>query len=126
MSGEALQKALYQRLTDALADLNCPVYDDVPEGSALPYVQFASSEEMAAIDLDGLTSPQFIYLSVWSDYAGQLEVKRIMQRIKEAIRDPLTLEKGRAFGLTWVRGRSVPEPDGKTYQGLVALSCFTE
>lgn len=126
MSAAALQRALFQRLTTALADLNCPVFDDVEDGAPLPYVQFARDDEVPGGDLEELSSQWFLYLTVWSDYRGKLEIKGIADRIKAAVREPLTLAEGRAHGLRWVRCTYVPEPDGKTYQGLITLSCFTE
>lgn len=77
-----LQGAVYRRLKDALS---CPVYDDVPDGAAMPYVTIG--EDTA---LDWSTKPQpgmeiTQTLHVWSAYPGMAEVKRIIDEAIQAV-----------------------------------------
>ncbi|MCY1552838.1 hypothetical protein D9M68_892620 [compost metagenome] len=69
---------------------------------------------------------RFQYLSVWSAYRGQAEVKRIMGEIREALhRKRLPLATGRAISVQVLRTRTNREPDGLTYQGQVTLRILT-
>lgn len=85
----ALQGAVYQRLK---AVLPCPVYDDVPDGAAFPYVVIG---EVSAIDwstkpLPGMDCTQTLH--VWSAYRGFLEVKNLIDDIVRAIvNEPIEL-----------------------------------
>lgn len=121
----AVQAALYQRLS---AEVSCPTFDSVPMDSELPY---------AVIDYEAMTniSPlsgrdrasRFLYISVYSNYRGQREVKQIMSEVYAALnRRPLTLSNGRAFGVTVERMSTNREPDGITYQGSVTVRIFTQ
>lgn len=123
--GLALQKALYQRLTD---QLDVPVYDAVPMRTAYPYVTIDSEIILNATPVSGRTrANRLIYLSVWSNYPGQAEVKRIMASISAALdRHQLALASGRAFGLSVESMRTNREPDGVTYQGAIALRVHTQ
>ncbi len=121
----ALQIALDERLTEKLT---VPVFDAVPEGTPYPYVTLD-------YEVSGNTTPiygrqrenRLFYLSVWSDFQGQMEVKRIMSEIYEALNEkPLHLEEGRAVSVRVIRSQTTREPDGKTYMGSVTLRIITQ
>ena len=123
--GLALQKALYDKLTETL---NVPVFDSVPAGTPYPYVTL----DYETVDN---TSPIFgkkrenrlFYLSVWSEYKGQAEVKRINSEIAAALDEiPLPLSTGTAVSVRVVRTESNREPDGVTYMGSVTLRIITQ
>lgn len=121
----AVQTALYQRLSE---ELSVPVYDAVPMSTAPPYVTL--DYEVATNDspISGRDrASRLMYLSVWSDYSGQAEVKRINSEIYAALnRRPLALANGRAFGVTVERMSTNREPDGITYQGSVTVRILTQ
>ena len=85
-----LQAALYARLSE---ELSVPVYDAVPMSTAPPYVTL--DYEVATNDspISGRKrASRLLYLSVWSDYRGQAEVKRINAEIEAALdRRPLDI-----------------------------------
>lgn len=119
----AVQAALYQALT---AGLSCPVYDAVPEEAAFPYVTFdyevAANRDFLASRLD----ERFLYLSVWSQYPGQAEVKRLMGEIDAAVHGKsLPLASGQSTRISVRRKSTNREPDGRTYQGQVVLQVLT-
>lgn len=121
---EALQIALFERLT---AELTVPVYDAVPDNAAYPYVtldyEVASNDDPLARRRDS----RLFYLSIWSNYQGQMEVKRIMAQIDSALHErPLPLETGRVASVRVDRKSTNREPDGRTYQGSVTLRILTE
>lgn len=121
----ALQKALYERLTGALS---CPVFDSVPDKQPYPYVTLDREFSSNTSPLTGREREnRLFYLSVWSNYAGQAEVKRIMIEIRTALNEkPLPLENGRAVSVRVTRCESTREPDGKTYMGSVTLRIITQ
>lgn len=125
MTSLALQTALYQRLTSTLS---VPVYDSVPMDTPPPYVTLDSEIAQDNTPVSGKTRERrLLYLSVWSNYQGQKEVKAIMGEIKTALhRTKLVLESGRAFGLSVDSQRTNREPDGITFQGAVTLSVLTQ
>ncbi|MGS0941550.1 DUF3168 domain-containing protein [Pseudomonas luteola] len=121
---EALQIALYERLT---AELTVPVYDAVPMDTPYPYVTIDSEISSDQSPISGKKRDlRLIYLSVWSNYQGKLEVKRINAQIVAALhlRD-LPLEEGRAVEVRVTRAQANREPDGRTYQGSVTVSIIT-
>lgn len=121
---EALQIALFERLS---SDLTVPVYDAVPDNAKYPYVtldyEVADNNDPLASRRDS----RLFYLSIWSNYHGQMEVKRIMAQIDSALhKRPLPLETGRVASVRVNRKSTNREPDGRTYQGSVTLRILTE
>ena len=121
----ALQVALYQVLTSSLS---VPVYDSVPEDTPFPYVVIDSEISSNASPLSGKKrEDRLLYLSIWSDYQGQSEVKRINADIAEALDGiELPLSTGRAVAIRVLRTSSNREPDGRTYMGAVTLRIITQ
>ncbi|MCK9466174.1 MAG: DUF3168 domain-containing protein [Thiopseudomonas sp.] len=86
----ALQAALYDRLS---SELSVPVYDSVPMGTGYPYVTIDSEQIKNISPISGRKrAKRYIYLSVWSDYKGRAEVRRISSEIEAALDErPLDL-----------------------------------
>jgi len=120
----ALQQALYQRLT---AELSCPVYDAVPADTPYPYVTLDSEAATNASPVSGRRrETRLLYLSVWSNYPGQAEVKRLIGEIVAALDErPLPLSIGRAVSVRIERTSTNREPDGATYMGAVTVRVIT-
>lgn len=120
----ALQVALFERLSLALS---VPVLDAVPMGTPYPYVVLESEVSTNIRPLAGRKREQrLFYLSVWSDYQGQAEVKRINGEISQALDEVrLPLSTGRAVSVRVVSTSANREPDGRTYQGAVTLRIIT-
>lgn len=120
----ALQVALFDRLA---AEVSCPIYDSVPMDAPFPYVSL--DYEISSND-DPLASRRDIrlfYLSVWSDFKGQEEVKRLMAEIDVATHErPLPLTTGCVVSIRVDRKQTNREPDGVTYQGSVTLRIITQ
>lgn len=121
----ALQQALYQRLS---AELSVPVYDAVPQEAVCPYVVLDAEVATNASPISGRKRDhRYVYLSVWSNYAGQAEVKRINAEIAAALDGrPLELITGRAVAVRVERMAAQREPDGVTYQGYVTVRVITQ
>ena len=123
--GLALQKALFERLS---ARLSTPVFDAVPAGTPYPYVTLDYEITDNTTPVSGKKREnRLFYLSVWSSYQGQAEVKRINGEIADALDEvALALETGTAVSVRVVRTETNREPDGKTYMGSVTLRIITQ
>ncbi|WP_219061420.1 DUF3168 domain-containing protein [Pseudomonas sp. UMAB-08] len=121
----ALQAALFQKLS---ASLTVPVFDAVPMGTAYPYVTLDYEVSDNASPISGKKREnRLFYLSVWSDYQGQAEVKRINSEIASALDEiALPLSAGRAVSVRVLRTSTNREPDGVTYMGSVTLQIITQ
>lgn len=120
----ALQRAVYQALT---AELSCPVFDGVPQGTDYPYITIDYQEAHSRDYLSARKNEHMLYLSVWSSYQGQGEVLGIMSDIYDSLhRRRLFLDTGRAISVSVVSSATNREPDGVTYQGQVRVRVRTE
>lgn len=121
----ALQKAIYERLTSMIS---VPVFDSVETGTPYPYVTIGRELGSDRTPLSGRRRHQrILYLSVWSDYPGQAEVKRINGEIDQALHGiRLALDVGRVVGLRVTNTDSTPDADGVTYQGSVTVQVITQ
>lgn len=119
-----LQKAVYTALANALS---CGVYDSVPQGAAYPYVVIDREEVIDADYLASRKDERFLYLSVWSRYHGQKEVKEIMADIDAALhRQKLAMDSGRMIICYVQRKTTLRDSDNLTFQGAVTLRVLTE
>lgn len=123
--GLALHKAIYEKLS---ASLSAPVFDDVPDDTPFPYVTLDYEAVDNTTPISGKKREnRLFYLSVWSDYPGQAEVKRINGEIADALDEvALPLSTGTAVSVRVLRTETNREPDGKTYMGSVTLRIITQ
>lgn len=121
----AVQAALYARLS---AEVSCPIFDAVPMGTEPPYLTIDSEMASNTSPISGRDrASRLTYLSVWSNYKGQREVKQIMSEVYAALnRRPLALSDGRAFGVRIERMSTNRDADGITYQGSVTVRVLTQ
>lgn len=120
-----LQAALYARLSD---ELSVPVYDAVPMDTPYPYVTIDSEQSTNTSVISGRKrANRFVYLSVWSTYRGQAEVKRINAEIEASLDErPLILSDGRAVSVRVERMSTNRDADGVTFQGSVTVRVITQ
>ncbi|WP_395599545.1 DUF3168 domain-containing protein [Pseudomonas sp. A1437] len=120
----ALQVALFDRLE---LEVSCPVYDSVPMNADFPYVSLDYEISTNNDPLASRRDIRFFYLSVWSDFKGQEEVKRLMAEIDAATHErPLPLTTGRVVSIRVERKQTNREPDGVTFMGSVTLRIVTQ
>lgn len=128
----AVQKALYTALNGNITingspGRNVPVYDAVPQNAAYPYVTFDSEITNDADFLNSRMDERFFYLTVWSTYRGQKEVKEIMAEIDRLLhRQRLTLDTGTMVHCTVRRKRSTRDADAVTFMGQITLRIITQ
>lgn len=127
--GLALQKALLDRLTEP-GVISCKVFDSVPEKTRLPYVVMDTEISSNATPISGKKREnRLFYISVWSDYKGQREVKRINAEVAAALdRFALSLpaDQGRVVAVSVLRTETNREPDGKTFMGSIVVRIITQ
>lgn len=123
--GLALQKALFDKLS---ASLTVPVFDAVPAKTPYPYVTLDYEVADNTTPVSGKKREnRLFYLSIWSSYKGQAEVKRINGEIADALDEvPLPLSTGTAVSVRVLRTETTREPDGVTYMGSVTLRIITQ
>jgi hypothetical protein len=123
--GLALQKALFEKLS---ASLTVPVFDAVPAKTPYPYVTLDYEAVDNTTPISGKKREnRLVYLSVWSSYKGQAEVKRINGEIADALDEvPLPLSTGTAVSVRVIRTGTTREPDGVSYMGSVTLRIITQ
>lgn len=128
----AVQKAIYTALNGNITingspGQNVPVYDHVPQSAVYPYVtldsEFVNDVDFLASRMD----ERFFYLSVWSTYRGQKEVKEIMAEIDRLLHgQKLTLDTGTMVHCRVRRKRSSRDADAVTFMGQVTLRILTQ
>ena len=122
--GLALQKALFDKLS---AILTVPVFDAVPAKTPYPYVTLDYEVSSNASPMSGKKrESRLFYLTVWSTYKGQAEVKRINGEIVAALNErPLPLEFGRAVSVRVEQSDAQRDADCVTYQGSITIRVIT-
>ena len=119
----AFQERLYATLNgDATLTntLGAAVYDEVPEGSAYPYVNIGE-ETATAFDTKDLAGSQItINLHVWSQYKGSKEAKNIMDRVHTLLHDTsLSVTGFNLINLRFEFADILRDPDGITRHGVM-------
>ena len=119
----ALQTAVYSTLssdTNLTSTLGAGVYDDVPQGSAYPFVQIGDDSTMDYSTKDVSGSETTLNLHVWSQNHGSKQAKDIMDRVHTLLHDTnLTVT-----GFNFINNRMefsdiIRDPDGITRHGIM-------
>lgn len=88
-----LQVAVYQRFRAVLPPQGIAVYDEPTAGAAFPYVAMGEDTAIpyAGKTFDGLEITNTFHL--YSDAPGRGTIKRQIQRVLDALNDPLDLRE---------------------------------
>lgn len=126
-----LQKAIFAALiADAplLALLGgARVYDDVPRGSALPYVSFGPSTTRDWSTGTETGSEHAVTLRVWSKAGGEKQVHLVLEAIRTALHDTsLVLVGHRLISLRHELSDAARASDGEIYAGVARFRAVTE
>ena len=78
----AVQKAIWARLDNQLA---YGVYDDVPQGTTMPYVTLGNKTETDDLIFGAAGDEAFFDVHVWSDALGDLEALTIANLVRGAL-----------------------------------------
>jgi hypothetical protein len=119
----ALQSRIYATLngdSNLTSTLGASIYDDVPQGSAYPFVSIGEeqSNEYGTMDLDGMDTALTIH--VWSRYDGAKETKDILDRIHTLLHDSsLSVTGFNLVNLRFEFSDIMRDPDGVTRHGVI-------
>ena len=118
-----LQKAIFTTISGNITGMtsaNVPVFDDVPEGTAYPYVVIG--EETASNNgtktLDGIEHTLTIH--AWSQYRGRREIKEIMQSVYEKLHNTdISVSGASLVNIRQEFNTTLAETDGITRHGVM-------
>lgn len=130
----AVQVAIYEALGGAAGfTINgspgtaVAVYDAVPQNAAYPYVTLDSEFVNDADFLNSSLDERFFYLTVWSTYRGQKQVKQINAEIHDRLHEKrLSLSTGTMVICRVKRKTSQRDADAVTFMGQVTLRIQTQ
>lgn len=121
----AIQGGIYQALV-AASEITCPVYDDVPQGAAYPYIVIGDDTAIAFDDDCGVGLESTLTLHVWSVYSGRKEAKDIMAAIYEVLHlNKLPLSSGYTVICMLDFMHTFLDPDGVTRHGVIRFRLLT-
>lgn len=119
----ALQSRIYATLngdSNLTSTLGASIFDDVPQGSAYPFVSIGEeqSNEYGTMDLDGMDTALTIH--VWSRYDGAKQTKDILDRIHTLLHDSsLSVTGFNLVNLRFEFSDIMRDPDGVTRHGVI-------
>ncbi len=124
-----LQQAVFAALNGdaALAARIIGVFDQVPSGTAFPYVVIgdSKSEDWSSATFTG--QEHRFTVEVWSQDSGRMEVKEIMGLIHDVLHDaPLALTGHQLVNLRLLTAEDALEADGITYRGTLKFRAVTQ
>jgi hypothetical protein len=103
------------------------IYDDVPQGSPLPYLTIGQTtvRDWSTATEDG--NEHILTLHVWSGAKGKKETSEIMGAIRNALHDqPLALTGHRLVNLRHEFSEARRAADGETIHGIARFRAVTE
>jgi hypothetical protein len=103
------------------------IYDDVPQGTALPYVTLgaATAQDWSTGSEDG--TEHLVTVHVWSGARGKTEAHEILGAIRAALHDqPLGLVGHSLINLRHERSEVRRDADGETIHGTARFRAVTE
>src|SRR5262245_39109584 len=127
----SLQQSVFAALTadSALTSLlgGARIYDDVPQGTGLPYLTLGQSTERdwSTGTEDG--NEHILTLHVWSNARGKKQAHDIIAAVRSALHDqPLTLTGHRLVNLRHEFSEARRDPDGEAIHGIARFRAVTE
>jgi hypothetical protein len=127
----SLQQSLFAALSAdaALTAFIGPgrIYDDVPQGTSLPYVTLGpvTGQDWSTGSEDG--TEHLVTVHVWSGARGKKQAHQVLGAIRSALHDqPLVLAGHRLISLLHQRSEIRRTADGDTLQGTARFRAVTE
>ena len=121
----ALQQAVYTTLSgdsQLTSTLGAGVYDDVPQGSAYPFVTLGDDGAIDYSTVDLVGSQTALNIHVWSQSYGSRETKDIMDRIHTLLHDASISVTGyNLINNRFEFSDVLRDPDGITRHGVMRL-----
>lgn len=120
-----LQKTIFSALnsasiTDAAGSAITGVFDEVPEGTAYPYITIGeeTSNNVSTNTLD--MHEHTLTIHTWSQYRGRKEIKVIMKQIYDTLNDSsLSVSGGQSVNMKQEFLATLVDADGITRHGIM-------
>lgn len=124
-----LQKAIFSKLnnaniTDEAGNAITGVFDDVPEGTAYPYITIGD-DTATNISVKGLDMHEHsLNVHIYSRYRGRRGIKEIMSKVYTALND-VNFDVIGALGINIKHefDTTIVEGDGITRHGIMRFRC---
>jgi len=120
-----LQKAIYSTLssaniTDEAGNAITGVFDDLPEGTAYPYIVIGDDTATNISSKGKDMHEHTLNIHIWSQYRGRRDIKEIMGRVYTALND-VSLSVSGALGINIKHefDTTIVEGDGITRHGIM-------
>jgi hypothetical protein len=112
-----LEKGVFDRVEPAVS---VPVYDNVPQNSAYPYVVYNGADSDQDDFLNGAMDNVSFSLNVWSQEGGKKGIQNIMGEIYNALHnESFSITGGTVVSIRVTRRRAVAE-DPETMNGQIS------
>lgn len=127
----ALQSAIFAALeadTALMAKINA-VWDEPDAGAPYPYIVMGDGEVTDRSDKTGRGAQHRFRLDAWSDAAGRMEAKEVMDLAHDVLHDAtLSLTGHTLVTIRFEQAEDVREDDGQTvlYRGTLFFRALTE
>ena len=109
------------------ATLSAPVYDDVPQGAAYPYIVIGDDVATDRSTDTGLGRRVAVVVHTWSEYRGKKEIKEMQGAIEDALeRAILTIQGYNFVTIDLESAETFVDSDGRRRHGVQTFSCLIE
>ncbi len=118
-----LQKTIYSTLSGdntLTSTLGASVHDEVPQGTAYPFVQIGEDTAVDYSTKDETGAETTVVMHVWSRVAGSAQAKNIMDRVHTLLHDSnLTVTGFNLVNMRMEFSDLIRDPDGLTRHGIM-------
>ena len=122
----ALQQSIFTKITSgtltdvAGTSITTKVFDDVPEGTAYPYVIIGEETATNFGTKDKDANEHTLTIHVWSQYRGRKEIKNIMSQIYTILHNTdITVSGASLVNIRHEFEQTLLEADGITMHGVM-------
>jgi hypothetical protein len=103
------------------------IFDDVPQGTPMPYITFGQATERDWSTGTDEGSEHILTIHVWSDARGKKETQEIVSAVRTALEGaPLTLSGHRLVNLRHELSETRRDPTGEAIHGVIRFRAVTE
>jgi hypothetical protein len=103
------------------------IFDDVPQGTPLPYVAFGRATERDWSTATGDGTEHIVTLHVWSAARGKKQTHEVLGALRAALHDqPLALVGHSLINLRHEHSEIRRDPDGEAVHGIARFRAVTE
>lgn len=122
-----MQTEIQEAIAARLSTVGAPVYDNVPQDTAFPYIVIGDDTSIPFDTDDSIGSEVTCTIHVWSRYRGKKEVKEIMGAVYASLhRASFAIADGALIECVSEFAESFVDPDGLTRHGVIRFRLIVE